>query len=236
MGGIFSKIGGALGIAKPAQQTDPGAAMQSGPSPAQLQMALSMLGNVAQGAQGSGSPLLSFLAPLATGYLAPKIQGKIDTAKAQKAAQLSEGLLGPQSTSPTAQAAMDVLNSQDAPDYLKTIAQTMLKSAVKGGGGTGGRHSGGGSSKAGGRVYGAQWVLNPQSGAMEYWGHDGAGNPKPMLNPQGQVWSKPAQGSVLGSAPAGPSAPPAPQLPPQPALPADPASPLLPDDPLGIRQ
>lgn len=226
MGGILSRLGGQGAGGQGMQAPSPVAAMQSGPSQAQLQMALSMLGNAAQSAQGAGSPLLSFLAPMATGFIGNNIQKKLDTAKAQTAAQLSETLLGPQGMSPTAKAAMDVLNNQDAPDYLKSIAQSMLTAATKparsGGGGS--RSSGVASSP---RLYGDAF----QDGDTWY-----------KLDSRGKrhAVERGTAATITDGLPVSPLAQPgqpAPSLPTpsMPSLPGDPSAPQLQNDPLGIR-
>lgn len=88
--------------------------------------AMALLQNAQQSAQGAGSPLLSFLTPIAAAMIGGKATNDRNTAKAREVSAMTESLLGPRGNSPEAQNAISILENPDAPDYLKAIAKTQF--------------------------------------------------------------------------------------------------------------
>lgn len=107
-------------------------------------MAMQFLAQAMSGAQGSGSPILSFLAPIASAAIGSRAEKLHSDNQAKVATEMAGGLLGARAQTPQVQQALSVLQNPDAPDYLKSIATTMLKGSSPIGGGTRRRSSGGG--------------------------------------------------------------------------------------------
>jgi hypothetical protein len=97
---------------------------------ARFEIIQTMLGNAAQGAQGAGNPVLSFLTPVLSSVVGAKAAERRDTARAEQVSKMTETLLGPGGLPPQARAAADILGNEAAPDYLRSIAESMFKNAV----------------------------------------------------------------------------------------------------------
>ncbi|WP_333816892.1 hypothetical protein, partial [Tabrizicola sp.] len=93
-------------------------------------MTMQMVQNAMAQSQGANSPLLAFLAPMAGAAIGARATKQYEDARAAEATSQTEALLGPIASSPKTRAALDVLNDPDAPDYLKSIAATMVKGAA----------------------------------------------------------------------------------------------------------
>lgn len=176
-------------------------------------MTMQMVQNAMAQAQGTTSPLLAFLAPMASAAIGARATKQYEDARAAEATSQTEALLGPVASSPKTRAALDVLNDPDAPDYLKSIAATMVKGAVPkapSGRSRGSRRSTPAAAKT--RIYGEYEV----DGML--YGRDAYGKMVPYTDANGNPI--PAKGKKA-AAPA-PAAPPLPQ---DPVLPSDPAAP-----------
>lgn len=100
-------------------------------SEARYDMVMQLLSSAMSSAQGSNSPLLAFLAPLATSAIGARATKIHDDARASEVSQMTEGFLGPNGMNTEAQRALEVLNNPNAPDYLKSIAKTRFDAAMK---------------------------------------------------------------------------------------------------------
>lgn len=176
-------------------------------------MTMQMVQNAMAQAQGTNSPLLAFLAPMAGAAIGARATKQYEDARAAEATSQTEALLGPVASSPKTRAALDVLNDPDAPDYLKSIAATMVKGAApKASSGRGNRARRSTPAAAKTRIYGEYEV----DGLL--YGRDAYGKMVPYKDANGNPI--PAKGKKA-AAPA-PAAPPLPQ---DPVLPSDPAAP-----------
>lgn len=201
-------------------QTAPGAANASGGffgapgSQQRYDMTMQMVQNAMAQSQGTNSPLLAFLAPIASAAIGARATKKYEDARAAEATSQTEALLGPVASSPKTKAALDVLNDPDAPDYLKSIAATMVKGAVPkastGSGGGSRRRSTPSAAKT--RIYGEYEV----DGML--YGRDAYGKMVPYTDANGNPIA------AKGKKAAAPT-PAAQPLPPDPVLPSDPAAP-----------
>lgn len=190
-------------------------------------MATQLIGQAMAGAQSSGNPLAAFLAPIAGSVIGARATKQREEAKAAEAASMTEALLGPAGMSPDARRALEVLQNENAPDYLQALAQKQFAAAMApatGGGGGGRRRSsgGGGGSKPRPRLYGETVTINGVPGK-----YDGTGQWWPLVGPDG---SSPTD----SGAPAAPVAPPPPA---DPAIPSDPSGyTLSPEDELLLKK
>lgn len=178
-------------------------------------MTMQMVQNAMAQAQGTTSPLLAFLAPMASAAIGARATKQYEDARAAEATSQTEALLGPVASSPKGRAALDVLNDPDAPDYLKSIAASMMKDVPVGGGSapsgrSGSRRSTPSAAKS--RIYGEYEV----DGML--YGRDAYGKMVPYKDANGNPI--PAKGKKAAS-----PAPAAPPLPQDPVLPSDPAAP-----------
>ena len=89
-------------------------------------MAMSLLQQSMGSANASGDPLLAFLSPIAGAAIGGGIESKFGKAKAEEQDALNETLLGSMAGNPQAQGYIDILNSDTAPDYAKSIAKDQL--------------------------------------------------------------------------------------------------------------
>jgi len=205
-------IGGIGPKSQPAPAPAGGGWMGGRGSPARYDMTMQMLKSAMGAAQGTTSPLLALLAPIATSLIGARATKLYDDRRAADASAMTESLLGPAAATPQARAALDVLNNPDAPDYLKGIASTMIKQATMPTRTSAPRRSSGApAAKKAPRLYG-----QPFQDANGVWG---------KLDGQGNFWPIAALN---------PAAPAAMQPPADPVLPSDPTSPID-NDPLGIR-
>jgi hypothetical protein len=196
-------------------------------SDASYEMTTGLLQAALSGAQESDSPLLAFLTPIAATMIGRRAEkNRSDFLKSENDSAVA-ALLGSSATNPKVNQALTVLNSETAPDYLKTIANTMLKDALKQVGfgartpGTRARQG----SKAGdaapsqgdGRLVGEVWI----DGVLH--GRDRSGTLRPYRTEDGNLATK-----GPGTRPAAPATP---------SLPADPLglNGAPENDPLGIR-
>ena len=154
---------------------------------------------------------------------------------------MTRGLLG-DNLDPRAQQALEVLNNPNAPDYLKSIASTMLKGAVpidsapqRGGRAAKPRSGAAPGASPRPRLYGdiveVDGVPGKYDGAGKWWpllGPDG--NPAPAKAPPGAAPGAPASPAASPAAPR--ALPPDPVLPADPVMPADPRTSSLTDDEL----
>lgn len=214
---------GAAGGGMPAPRPQP---FGSRGSQERYDLTMQMISQAMNTAQGSTNPLVALLTPLASAAIGARATKLREDEKAKNVTAMTETMLGPNGLSPRAQAALDVMNNPDAPDYLQSIASAMLKDEMKPVTASGGgrrRSAGGGSREtpaaARKRIYGEYEV----DGYI--YGRDGSGTLVPYLDPNGN------KVPVKGSRP--PPATSAPQLPPDPVIPAMPPTPT--NDPLGIR-
>lgn len=180
-------------------------------------MALEMLKAAMASAPGSNSPILQFLTPIAGSMVGARAEKLRGDARAAEVSAMTESVLGPNGMSPAAKRALDVMNNENAPDYLRAIAKKQFETAMvpidsaptrrsSGGGGGTGTGTGVGPGGKPTRVYGAPFEIN---GIM--YQRDGYGNAVPMRGPDGQP--VPGKGGGAAVPPGAPS----------------------PDDPLGLR-
>lgn len=158
-------------------------------------MALEMLKAAMASAPGSGSPILQLLAPLAGSMIGARAEKQRGDAKAAEVSAMTETVLGPNGMSPAAKRYLDVMNNENAPDYLRAIAKKQFEASIvpidsatprpssgrsSGGGATAGTGTGTGAGGKPTRVYGAPFEIN---GVM--YQRDGYGNAVPMRGPDG---------------------------------------------------
>lgn len=168
-------------------------------------MAMEFLKAAMAAAPGSGSPALQFLTPLLGGMIGARTEKLREDRKAAEVSAMTDSILGPNGMSPAAKRALDVMNNENAPDYLRAIAKKQFDAAMSQTGGAAPRRSsgggsGGGAAPSGGkpaarpRVYGAPFEINGQ-----LYQRDGFGNAVPMVGPDGQpVPAKGSGGAVPG--------------------------------------
>ena len=173
-------------------------------SQARYDMAMELLSQAMSSAQGSSSPLLSFLAPMATAAIGARATKLHDDNRAGEVTAMTESVLGTNGLNPAAKAALDVLNNPDAPDYLKSIAKSRFDAATKPAS-AGRARSGGGRPSSGGtrrpRLYGAVVEFNGVKGK-----YDGTGKWWPLVGPDGQTEAA-TDPAAAAAAPADPGAP-----------------------------
>lgn len=176
-------------------------------------MALEMLKAAMASAQGTNSPVLQFLTPVIGSMMGARAERLRSDARAAEVSAMTESVLGPNGMSPAAKRALDVMNNENAPDYLRAIAKKQfdaamvpIDSAPVRRGGSGGAAPPADKPAPRPRVYGSPFELN---GILHQ--RDAYGNAVPMLGPDGQP--VPAKRSPA-------------------AVPPGAASP---DDPLGLR-
>ncbi|MBK8772888.1 MAG: hypothetical protein IPM06_20995 [Rhizobiales bacterium] len=181
-------------------------------------MTMKFLEMAMQSAQGSTNPFISALTPIASALVGARNEKIRGDARDAEVSGMTDALLGPGGMSPDAKQALDILNNENAPSYLKAIAQKKFDAAMApimgAGGGSGGGHkrrsrsSGGGGSTKTPRLYGA--VVNDANGRPGRY--DGHGQWWPLIGPDG--------GAAPGPAPLDVAM--APIAPPDPVLPKDP--------------
>lgn len=110
-------------------------------------MVKQLLGGAMQSAQGSNSPLLAALAPIAGAFIGGKAAAQYAPARAQEDADRS-AMLG---LSPDMAPLIDVLNDPNTPDGMRSVAMLRIREAMKAPKGKGGgrRSSGGGTGAPG---------------------------------------------------------------------------------------
>lgn len=172
-------------------------------------MALEMLKAAMAAAPGSGSPILQLLAPLAGSMIGARAEKLRGDARAAEVSAMTETVLGPNGMSPQAQRYLDVMNNENAPDYLRAIAKKQFEATMipvdsaaprrsRGSGGGTSAAPGGGKPASRPRVYGAPFEIN---GVM--YQRDGYGNAVAMVGPDGQpVPAKGGGAAVPGGGPA----------------------------------
>lgn len=162
-------------------------------SQARYDMAMSMLQQGMASAAQSNSPIAALLAPLAGSVIGGKIQSKYDTAKAAETDSMIASMM-PGGVSPEMQKMLEIASNPDAPDFLRSTAESRIKDAMnpkKGAGrgaGTGGGTSGGKSASGVplyGEVMGSDGIL---------YGRTKAGSVMPYLGPDGQPFKPAAKG------------------------------------------
>lgn len=179
-------------------------------------MAMNLLGSAMSGASGSPSPALQFLAPILGAMTGTKLADKRDDAVRSEQAAMAQGLLG-DTISPQVQQAMDVLNNPDAPDYLKSIALSM----VKGGGVPFGRGSGS-SERSGGRSRSkSRGGGGTRPTRLTYISRDPDGVVRGYNSATGKREPVPNSDETSPTADAGSDLPSLPALPPDPIIPGD---------------
>lgn len=214
---------------QPASPTAQGGGGFFGPRGSQQRydMTMQMISQAMNSAQGTNSPVLAFLAPLASAAIGARATKLREDEKAKSVSAMTESILGPNGMSPRAKSALEVMNNPDAPDYLESIAESMFKAEMKpqqsGGGGAKPRSTPASTKK---RIYGEYSI----DGYL--YGRDATGQMVPYLDASGNKVA--GKGGAPTAAATVPSAPVAPLIPPpDPVLPADPKTPD--NDPLGIR-
>lgn len=192
-------------------------------------MVMQFLQMAMQAAPNSGSPLLAALAPIAGGFIGARAEKIREDAKAADVARMTDAMLGPNGLSPEAREALEILENENAPAYLKTLAQRQFDAAmapVMSAGGGGRRSSGGGKSGGGkrpsGSSAGTQRLFGEYNIGGVLHGRTKDGRMVPYTGPDGQPV---AAGGPASPAPAAPA--------PAPAMPAPPPDPVLPNDPTG---
>lgn len=225
-----------MGGASPMTQPQPAPAQNGGGffgprgSQQRYDLTMQMISQAMNSAQGTNSPVLAFLAPLASAAIGARATKLREDEKAKNVSAMTESILGPNGMSPRAKSALEVMNNPDAPDYLESIAESMFKAEMKpqqassGGGGGGKRRTTPAAAKK--RIYGEYTI----DGYL--YGRDATGQMVPYTDAAG---NKVAGKGGAPASPASPAAAPAAPLvpPPDPVLPADPTTPD--NDPLGIR-
>lgn len=211
--------GGIRPMPRPANLGQPAAAAGGGMggflgpkgSEARYDMAMQLLASAMGSAQGSGSPLLSFIAPIATSVIGARATKVRDDARASEVSAMTESILGPNGMNAEAQEALAIMNNPDAPDFLKSMAKSRFDAATKptSAAAPRKRSSGGGGGSA--RLYGEYDI----GGVLH--GRTSDGRMVPYIGPDGKPLTKGA------SSPAAPA-----------QDPADPLN-LKATDPLGIR-
>lgn len=171
-------------------------------------MALQFLKAAMSSAPDSGSGALQFLAPILSGVIGARATKLNDDKKAAEVTGMTESLLGPNGMTPQAKRALEIMNNENAPDYLRALAKKQFESATvpidsaparrRSGGGSGGGTgaapaTGGGSST---RVYGAPFDIN---GVLHQ--RDAYGNAVPMKGPDGKPVPAPGKGGASAAAP-----------------------------------
>ena len=217
-------------------------------SQARHDMIMKMVQAGMSSAQGSTSPLVSLLAPIAGAMIEGGATSKRNEAASVENSEMSASILGDKANDPKLQGYLEVLNNPNAPSHLKSIAKSRLDAALKpptasrsGTGGT--RSSGGGKPVSGQRN--VRIVGNYDIGGVMH-GRDPYGRMVPYISPDGKP--VPSRVGRPGSPPADPSqsvvdelveltkpSAPAPTTTASPAAPAMPVAPALDEnDPLGI--
>lgn len=204
---------------QPASPTAQGGGGFFGPRGSQQRydMTMQMISQAMNSAQGTNSPVLAFLAPLASAAIGARATKLREDEKARNVSAMTESILGPNGMSPRAKSALDVMNNPDAPDYLESIAESMFKAEMK----PQQASSGGGGGKQ--RIFGEYEI----DGYL--YGRDATGQMVPYTDAAG---NKVAGKGGTPASPASPAAAPAAPLV-HPVLPVDPKTPD--NDPLGIR-
>lgn len=124
----------------------PGGILPEKGSQAQYDMVRAMLQSGVGAAQNSGSPLLAMLAPMIGGAVATRTQGLYDQAQQERATASSQQLLGLLGNNPRAASILEIMNDQNAPDHVKSIAASMMGKVVNPPKGRGGGTSRGSST------------------------------------------------------------------------------------------
>jgi hypothetical protein len=151
-------------------------------SEARYDMAMQLLASAMSSAQGSNSPLLSFLAPIATSVIGARAEKVRDDARASEVSAMTESILGPNGLNTEARKALEIMNNPDAPDYLKSMARSRFDAATKPASAPARRRSGGGgASTARPRLYGEIVEKNGIPGK-----YDGTGKWWPLVGPDDQ--------------------------------------------------
>jgi type II secretory pathway pseudopilin PulG len=190
-------------------------------------LAMQFLEMAMNAAPNSGSPILAALAPIAGGFIGARAEKIREDAQAAEVAQMTEAMLGPNGLSPEAREALAILENDNAPTYLKTLAQRQFDAAMapvmNTGGGGGGRRKSSGRRSSGGKVSsGSVRLFGEYDIGGILHGRTKDGRMVPYTGPDG----KPV--SVGGG-----SGAPSPAAPAAPSMPALPADPVLPSDPTG---
>lgn len=155
--------GGIRPMPRPADLGQPAAAAGGGlgaflgpkGSEARYDMAMQLLASAMSSAQGANSPLLSFIAPIATSVIGARATKVRDDARASEVSAMTESILGPNGLNAEAQNALEILNNPDAPDYLKAMAKSRFDAATKPAASAAPRRrSGGGGGAKTPRLYG----------------------------------------------------------------------------------
>lgn len=213
---------------QPASPTAQGGGGFFGPRGSQQRydMTMQMISQAMNSAQGTNSPVLAFLAPLASAAIGARATKLREDEKARNVSAMTESILGPNGMSPRAKSALDVMNNPDAPDYLESIAESMFKAEMKpqqasSGGGGGKQRTTPAAVKK--RIFGEYEI----DGYL--YGRDATGQMVPYTDAAG---NKVAGKGGTPASPASPAAAPAAPLV-HPVLPVDPKTPD--NDPLGIR-
>jgi hypothetical protein len=199
-------------------------------SQARYDMTMQMLQSAMSSAGNSNNPYAAFLTPIVGSMIGARAEKAHQDARSAEVSKMTETVLGGQ-LDDKSRGYLEVMNNEDAPQYLQDIAESMFKGSMTTGSPAGGGSSGGGgrqpaapatSGKSGAanrRLVGEQWI----DGVLH--GRDLSGTWFPYKTEDGRlVTSK--NGNPVPS-------------PAQPAIPDDPlglkATPPATEDPLGIR-
>lgn len=190
--------GGFRPMPRPANLGQPAAVASSGMggflgpkgSEARYDMAMQLLAAAMGSAQGANSPLLSFIAPIATSVIGARATKVRDDARASEVSAMTESILGPNGLNTEAQQALAIMNNPDAPDYLKSLAKSRFDAATKPAASASPRKrsgEGGTPGKTRPRLYGPVVVKDGVDGK-----YDGTGVWWPLVGPDGAEAASPA--------------------------------------------
>jgi hypothetical protein len=130
----------------PGQERTAGGLFGSMSSQQRYDLARSMLEQGMAQASGSTSPLLQFLAPVVGAMGMGRLEAKHGAARDAEIAAMTGKLNGGQPLDPAMQGYADILNNENAPEYLRTLAKERLLETMRP------SKAGGGGSAAPGRA------------------------------------------------------------------------------------
>lgn len=113
-------------------------------------MAMEFLKAAMSSAGQSGSPILQLLTPLVGGVIGARTEKLREDRRAADANAMTESILGPNGLSPAAKRAAEVMNNENAPEYLRAIAKKQFDAAMAGQGAPAPARAGGGGGGSGG--------------------------------------------------------------------------------------
>lgn len=139
-------------------------------------MIMQLLQSGMQSASQSGSPIASFLAPIAGAAIGGRATKQHNDARQDRYDEMTAAILGQHANNPEAQKYIAVMNDDSAPAYLRSIAKHRLDRLL---GVKGGRGTGGGTGRGNVRLTGSYTI----NGILH--GRDNRGNMVPYLGSDG---------------------------------------------------